>query len=244
MLLSNAEPIVWESVSTAHPLKIIGSDDRVSPGPGGERLPERLRPILPAFGALRFVNGRWASGAEAPYCTATHIGQGRVLTAGHCVGAETLPPGDVLSGAPCADIVLDWNYVQGSRPVRARCTEITYAAVDASRGVDFALLKVDVIPKVTLSLASSPVAPSRQATLLGFPLGKSLMWSPRCFVVEPTPVVPPRMLAHTCDTEPGQSGAALLDDATLRIIGVHAGGYPGMNYAMPSSLVRQLVPGL
>jgi len=29
---------------------------------------------------------------------------------------------------------------------------------------------------------------------------------------------------HQCDTEPGSGGAALLDDETLKVVGVHGGG--------------------
>jgi V8-like Glu-specific endopeptidase len=42
---------------------------------------------------------------------------------------------------------------------------------------------------------------------------------------------------HTCDSEGGSSGAAILDLDTLKIIGVHGGASDDFNYGMFSSQI-------
>ena len=39
------------------------------------------------------------------------------------------------------------------------------------------------------------------------------------------------MFSHQCDTDPGSSGATVLDDTSLKVIGIHDGGIAPWNYA-------------
>ena len=73
-------------------------------------------------------------------------------------------------------------------------------------------------------------------TIFSHPEELPLRWSKTC-VVESTqdPKLPAQSLNHTCDTNPGSSGATILDANTGKIVGIHDGGRldsltVGMNY--------------
>ena len=63
-----------------------------------------------------------------------------------------------------------------------------------------------------------------------------LHWSQSCGVEKSfDSQLPSGSLLHNCDTNPGSSGAVLLNSLTLKIVGIHDGGYAddkhvGMNY--------------
>ena len=54
------------------PGKIIGTDDMIEVSGDGANLPEKLRPLVNAFGWTNYG------------CTVTHIGRGYVISDGHC----------------------------------------------------------------------------------------------------------------------------------------------------------------
>ena len=76
--------------------KIIGDNDLIAVDSTGSNIPERYHNLLNAF-------GRMSMG-----CTATHIGNGYVLTAGHCFYASAEPERD----AECSDTTIECEATQ------------------------------------------------------------------------------------------------------------------------------------
>lgn len=200
--------------------KIIGDDDMVAVDATGSNIPARYKNLINAFGIISMG------------CTATHIGKGYVLTAGHCFEASTEP----MKNVDCSDITVSWGVREGAKPyLESTCEKIIIAQRDATAN-DFALFKVSPIP-------TSAIAPEldRRAivgdtlTMFSHPEMMPLRWSPFCGVERVQhPDLPPGAFHHQCDTNPGSSGATILNILTLKVIGIHDGGVVntngGMNY--------------
>lgn len=213
--------------------KIIGENDLVAVDATGSNIPERYRDIINAFGILSMG------------CTATHIGNGYVLTAGHCFWAGSEPERDL----DCSDTKINWGVREGVEPyLTSTCEKIIIAQTDETSN-DYALLKVSPIP-------TSAIAPEleRKAvigdslTMFSHPEELPLRWSQQCGIErEQHPDLPQGAFHHLCDTNPGSSGATILDLLTLKIIGIHDGGVVngngGANYGtfiMNSPLFEEL----
>ena len=72
-------------------------------------------------------------------------------------------------------------------------------------------------------------------TMFSHPEELPLRWSPFCGIERVQhPDLPKGAFHHQCDTNPGSSGATILNILTLKIIGIHDGGVVnsngGMNY--------------
>lgn len=200
--------------------KIIGDDDMVAVDATGSNIPARYRDLINAFGILSMG------------CTATHIGNGYVLTAGHCFYA----PEEPVENLECADTTISWGIREGVEPyMTSTCESIVIAQLNQD-GNDFALIKVSPVP-------TAAVAPelNRRAvvgdtlTMFSHPEELPLRWSPFCGVErEQHSDLPKGAFHHKCDTNPGSSGATILNILTLKVIGIHDGGVVnsngGMNY--------------
>ncbi len=169
----------------------------------------------------KFHNAAESIGRLSMGCTGTHIGDGLVLTAGHCFDASSR----IEKNQPCPNVKIAWGY-RGSRPssLISSCQNVV---IKQNRpGADYALFEVRPIPpnKVEVDLRNLDFDNER-ATLFSHPRKQALLWSRYCKlkILDPAPR-DPTFLYHKCDTEPGSSGAALIMERNLKIASLHKGG--------------------
>lgn len=205
-----------------HPHKIIGENDLVAVDATASNIPAHLAPLVDAFGIMNMG------------CTATHIGNGIVLTAGHCFWAPRLLTKDIS----CDEVTIDWGVREGKEAyLQSKCEMVLFAQTNKLIGSDFAILKVSPVPPVAI-----PVELERKSvvgdiiTIFSHPEELPLQWSKTCGVEESTDLIfAKEALQHKCDTNPGSSGATILDATTGKVVGIHGGGRltsetEGMNY--------------
>lgn len=171
-------------------------------------LPHRdLKKEFPAIG--RMTGG----------CTAFHLGDGLVATAGHCLQDLAENPLEVS----CHSMDITWGVLAGeSQQDRSRCLKVLEYKYDQE--ADYALIQVDPIPATAVVLERDPRAMklTAQAMVLGYPKGRSLSLSGTCEAIMASDP-DSQMFRHRCDTLPGNSGSPVLDARTLEVIGVHNG---------------------
>lgn len=189
--------------------QIIGSDDRVWVDNSGSNIPEHIRPLMNSIGLMKFKN---SDGMRAG-CTATHLGEGLVVTAGHCIHE-------------CESITVTWG-VRGSEEgyLKSQCTEIVNS--ENTDFVDYAFFKVDNAPESFISADFSWVVPSESPTALAVLAHhelKPLQFSTNC-VTSGVNGQSDAQFTHDCDTLGGGSGAAIIDANTLKVIGIHNGAF-------------------
>ena len=205
--------------------KIIGENNLIKVKRDGSNVDSNLRPYLDAFGIISLGEG---------VCSGTHIGNGYVMTAGHCI----LPEGQegALVNQGCSQIKVYWSY-RGSpetgspKPgvsLVSQCTQMIYA--ERTKQKDFAIFKVDQAPSVSIPLAQSKVASGTKITIFGYPQGRPLEWSQYCSVSGISGYN--SMFGHLCDTEPGNSGSTILaisSSGSPYVIGIHDAGASDFN---------------
>lgn len=203
--------------------KIIGEDDLVPVNAQATNIPLQYKKIINAFGFMSIG------------CTATHIGRGFVITAGHCFFAMN----QLVKNADCDDVTIDWGLREGAQPyMKSKCQKILYMQNDTTE-VDFAILRVSPVPKTHVDLdLSNPALPGDEVTMFSHPDDLPLRWSQSCQILDQPDAQLPRLsLKHNCDTNGGSSGATIINPQTLKIVAVHNGGRVdgnttnGLNYA-------------
>lgn len=200
------------SAADQRPAKIIGDNDLVAVNADASNIPLMYRSMVDAFGHMSMG------------CTATHIGNGYVLTAGHCFWADEVP----LVDQSCNDLTVDWGVREGATSyLTSKCERLIVA--QRSGMMDYAIFKVSPIPPVA-------IAPDLQRraiigdtlTIFSHPEELPLRWSGSCGVERlQHPGLPDGSIQHKCDTNPGSSGATIIDVMSLKIVGIHDGGYEG-----------------
>jgi hypothetical protein len=176
--------------------KIFGELEFVAVSSDGANIPEKYRSLIHATGYLD-------SG-----CTVSHIGNGLVLTAAHC-----LTPDEIFPDNP--DQCLKGRSIQfgifkdGIKGPKATCIKRLYAEVNITR--DVALLHADKFPneKIEVELEKVP-SPNSQITLFGHPDGRPLEWSKYCSLIEVKYCGSQDTFGFMCDSLPGSSGSLLL----------------------------------
>jgi V8-like Glu-specific endopeptidase len=196
--------------------KIIGTNDLVSVLQDGANIPAKYRPLVDAFGKISMG------------CTATHIGQGLVVTAGHCFNA----PSTRVNDRPCTGKTVQWG-LRKDKPAYLTSNCVSILAMEQNSTRDYSIFRVDPIPRASVKMrydARPPV--DTPLTIFSHPSSRPLEWSKTC-VLKPgdTGHWGADMISHQCDTEPGSSGATVLDDNTLEIVAIHDGGIAPWNYA-------------
>ncbi len=207
-------------VTSAEDPVILGRNDLVQVEPDGSNVPERFRKLLPAFGRMMPMG-----------CTATYIGDGLAVTAGHCFRAAPARE----SGVRCTtvkgqDVTIEWGYrgLEDAAPESVSDCSIVQLEYTAG-GADYALLRVTNAPRVALKVASTKALEGERLTIFSHPARRPLEWSKVC---SRGVARSEATFKHSCDTEGGSSGAAVLNADTLEIVGIHNGGYTGeYNYA-------------
>ncbi len=217
-------PVTYRTIN-GEAEKVIGTDDKIIVDGEGLNIPARYRPLLNAFGLLSMG------------CSATHVGNGIAITAGHCFNAPTTKAFD----RPCSDTV-EWGYRKNAT-VNLTSNCIRILEMQTNDNTDYAIFKVDAVPsvKVLVDLDTRPQH-GIDLDIFGHPQARPLEWSPAGSRSTP----PCRLVVnaqadggfdgtdmfnHQCDTEPGNSGSSILDDATLKVVGIHNGGLTPWNYA-------------
>jgi hypothetical protein len=222
----------------SQPNKIIGSNEQTPVNDDKLNIPEELRNLPDSIGLL------------AVGCTVTHIGDGLVLTAGHCIPQEQELSDECLAKKH-PKMTIRWNYRSGTTQF-SESTCLKLIKRELSTAHDFALLKVDNPPQasVRVELNQRPKA-GQQMTLFAHPRKRALEWSQYCTLsVLPNEFMPDltakdrkSLFAHQCDTEQGSSGAPLFDTDSLKMIGVHHGGVEPWNTAtwIPASAISRAI---
>jgi len=199
--------------------KIIGDNDLVPVDATASNIPVKYQSLVDAFGKISMG------------CTATHIGNGYVLTAGHCFWAGEVPTKDQA----CADTEIQWGLRQGATPYMvSKCEKIVIAQWSGKN--DFAVIKVSPIPPVAIAPEMERrAATGDTVTIFSHPDGRPLEWSRLCGVeYKVHPGLPEGTIQHQCDTNPGSSGATIINALTLKVIGIHDGGLAGDSEADPA----------
>lgn len=162
-------------------------------------------------------------------CTATHVGRGYFLTAGHCVREDRGFEGYRSSPCPHA---LGWGEDEGGP-----CTVELYRYDDEH---DYALLRLKD-PSLSDGLPLAPIdyqfdwkkMRQRPLVVAGYSKG-TLQKDARCS----GSIATDTLVKHDCTTEPGDSGSALVDKETMHVIGVHGGALDsGANYGCPVQII-------
>jgi V8-like Glu-specific endopeptidase len=229
--------LAWPAIaaaSTVEASKIIGENTMVAIKADGSNIDSNLRPYLDAFGIISIGN--------AGACSGTHLGNGYVLTAGHCFFDETFVGTRVLQNKTCDHVKVYWGY-RGSpmtgnpKPLvslQSQCTKVIYAEQTQQR--DFAIFRVDQAPKtaVGISTENRRTQVGTKLTMVGYPQGRPLEWSQYCPLQSVSTaglgaVKGQSSFVYSCDTEPGNSGSSVLAIRTNgqpMVVGVHDGAAP------------------
>ncbi len=209
--------------------KIIGDNDLVQVNALASNIPLKYRSLVDAFGHI--------SGG----CTATHIGNGYVLTAGHCFWADETPRLDEA----CPTVSVDWGFREGVAPyLKSQCDRLVIALRNGKD--DFALFKVSPVPPVAIAPEMNRRAViGDTVTIFSHPDGLPLQWSKLCGIERLAhPDLPEGSIQHKCDTNPGSSGATLINALTLKIVGIHDGGLGANPYDDPNHPNSPLSTGM
>ena len=202
--------------------KIIGKDDLIAVNAEATNVPAKFKSLVDAFGKLGMG------------CTATHIGDGYVLTAGHCFWAGPTP----IENQDCAgaENEIQWGYREGKEPyLTSKCEKIIMA--QRTEKMDYALLKVSPVPPVAIKADLYKRAKvGEKVTIFSHPEELPLRWSQSCKIQKVQDAdFDPALIHHICDTNPGSSGATIINYYTLKVVGIHDGGKAdgnggGLNY--------------
>lgn len=202
--------------------KIIGKNDLIPVNAEATNVPVKFRKLVDAFGKLGMG------------CTATHIGDGYVLTAGHCFWADAKPMENM--NCPGAENEIQWGYRTGKKPyLVSKCEKIIIA--QRTEKMDYALLKVSPVPPVSIKADWQKRARvGDKVTIFSHPDELPLQWSQWCRIQKrQDDYFDPALIHHICDTNPGSSGATIINFYTLSVVGIHDGGRSdgnggGLNY--------------
>lgn len=103
--------------------------------------------------------------------------------------------------------------------------------------MDYALLKVSPVPPTFVKADFSKRAKvGSKVTIFSHPEELPLRWSQLCKIQKVADSdFDQALIHHICDTNPGSSGATIIDAYALKVVGIHDGGRAdgnggGLNY--------------
>lgn len=179
-----------------------------------------------------------AVGALGGECTAFYIGNSRAVTAGHCFKGTT---DSIQKGTPCRSFNIKFGYLRDDKDGSHTSTCKYIEAHKRSLGdklEDYAVIVIDNPPRVQLRFDQNYIAKSNDPiSIVSYPDLKPLKHA-ICKVsllgMKPTVT---GLLFHTCDAEPGSSGAPVFLRSTGTVIGIHnlgiSKGGPAANGFVP-----------
>lgn len=211
-----AQIIVGDQMVTR---KIIGVDNFRSVDANMVNIPFKYQQVAEAVGLMSMG------------CTGTHIGNGLVISAGHCFDAAKV----ARYKTSCDGIQVSWGTRAGKQPSSvSNCRQVL--VLEQNNYKDYALFRVDVPPRAAVRIKTQgrPSLGTR-VTIFSHPFKQPLMWSGFCDISRALNYgLNSQMIHHSCDTNPGSSGAAIIDAVTLEVVGIHDGGVAvglsGSNY--------------
>jgi len=220
--------------------------------PGGANLPANLRAVHEAIAKVQFVTS--FDGSEPPHCTGTHVGRGLILTAGHCF-RRSYDSGMVARRTPRnEDPGMTRTIVTFPGGDRHDATMLDY---ELTKAHDYAILRLDdgFVPAAAIPVRRGSEPPYGAAlTMLSHPQGQGFVWSPACSYDDPRNMtdtfgmvdVTRDRFAHQCASDPGASGAALIDANAIEVVGIHNGYLEEALYGMTvgSTPLAQYLDGL
>lgn len=189
--------------------KVVGANNMKVVDANLQKLPVKYRPAAEAIGLMSMG------------CTGTHIGNGLVVSAGHCFSESNI----TKQRSTCAGVEIAWGVREGKQPTGvSKCTQVL--VLELTNVKDYALFRVDRAPRVALKVRTQARPPlGTRITIFSHPFRQPLMWSGVCEISRSIATgLNPNFLHHRCDTNPGSSGAAILDAETLEVVGIHNGG--------------------
>jgi V8-like Glu-specific endopeptidase len=195
--------------------KIIGADDLIPVKADASNIPSQFQNSVDAIGWTNYG------------CTVTHIGKGYALTAGHCFEATEV----LTQNKGCRFAHVDWGYRVGQDSnLTSQCDMII--AMQKTEFVDFAILKFSTYPKAFFEIEFDRASEiGDKLTIFSHPDGRPLQWSQYCNLETPGGgEIPLEKMSYRCDTEGGSSGAVIISADSGKVVGIHNGGYPTMNY--------------
>jgi len=213
------------SQESSAPKKIVGANDLVPVSRDLSNIPAEYQNVAEAVGVISMG------------CTGTHIGNNLVVTAGHCFKANMeWEDSRHIEGAACKDaadkdIKMGWGYRseagEGKNPFSliSTCLEIVVAELTDTR--DYAIIRVDTAPEAALEMDFDfHASQNTEITIFSHPKTRPLEWSKSCGIKPAAHMgmAEDTQFTYTCDTEPGSSGAAVIDVDTHKVIGIHNGG--------------------
>jgi MYXO-CTERM domain-containing protein len=204
---------------------IIGSNDLVRVGVGGAGVPDKYKPVINAIGRLA------KSATGSGFCSATHLGNGIAVSAGHCWSAGATRQNNIscATGSTCANQYVQWGATSGGIVSTSKVTSIKAMQVSSGTNkLDYAYFEVSPIPPdhIPVDWAGKGTA-GTTLTIFSHPSGRTMEWSTTCALQSPSKT----QLSYQCDTEPGSSGASVLNDSALAVNAIHWGGAASGNIA-------------
>jgi V8-like Glu-specific endopeptidase len=186
-------------------------------GTARENITQEQINIVKAVGRLTYrpkVGIHWT-------CTATHVGNNYVVTAGHCL------PDPRTNPTVCDDLNIEWGYRRYRDDYNAiptpdligKCTKIIsweFKSGDANT-IDHAIIQVDNAPQEKVDILAKPqLKVGTSLYQLSHPGGHPLIWSKKCEVTR----IPYQFIQHNCWGASGSSGSALIDVDSKSLVGV------------------------
>jgi V8-like Glu-specific endopeptidase len=202
--------------------KIINENNLISVYSDGTNIPQKYHNIIDAFGNISMG------------CTATHIGGGVAITAGHCFRASDSAARQEL----CDKTFIHWGDRKDTNPyLESKCVKvITQNFTKGQVNLDYAFFKVDPAPEAKVEVDfTTDLKTGTSITIFGHPRARPLEWSGECTVqsyknfsdsYRPTTNV----ITHQCDTEGGNSGSTIINTETMKVVAIHDGGISPWNY--------------
>lgn len=154
-------------------------------------------------------------------CTATHVGNNYVVTAGHCIDNPT------LFSDTCSSLQVEWNFRRSrvdfpktpESSLIGQCQEIvswSFKAGDPD-SIDHAIFRVDRAPEARIVIEPNPtLTPGSKVHQFSHPGGVPLILAQNCNINQ----LAFQYYQHDCWGASGSSGAALIDASTNKLIGL------------------------
>lgn len=162
-----------------------------------------------------------AIGLMSKGCTVSHIGNGIVVTAGHCIKINFIES----STSPCGqNTEVTWGYTDDNKEnnLKSRCVElIEYEYTGNAGPIDYAILRYDPFPDKSLTVKKGFPVEGEAINIYSHPEKRTLEESGWCEITG-TMLTARSKFTYFCDTERGSSGAPIFDK-DMAILGVHNG---------------------
>jgi V8-like Glu-specific endopeptidase len=172
-------------------------------------------------------------------CTVTHLGEGYAITAGHCL---TKNKSKKVTNKPCDKSKYDisWGRTQDTTsPLTSRCLRVLLLEFTSKN--DYAIIKVSPYPLEKIEVATPDEIKNQETIkIISYPRRRPLESSKTCIANYSNKHPIKKRWFYECDTEPGSSGASLLNKDN-KIIGIHNSYARSLNKNNGTNIINTLV---